>query len=415
MAETVALPLENINSVISGAPIRTLATDATDPSSNMAFSPSVLSTDPTLTDGSAVDGILHARATNRVIVSLHANVSAQGDVDLVESAGESLSNVVVCKVALPVSDLYQDASKGIIEFWEASGNSGSIRACIARDGNGVDATDGAVSEPCLFTFFDDASGQLRDDLHKVLSDKDGMNGQKGLNAGSATPFNAAAYATTPDYYNYATFGDLVLANYAHYLFGHVAATAAIDNDQSLIDYINGQNSNDDWVADANNANIAAGLVHSLGSMSSAVARSIAAQVLSQDPSRASERDNTSGNTNSHQALLFAEGDIVYVQIQLKAPTVSVGNPGVHSGSGVDPNRLTDPAATLPDNSTNAPITPATPGDNSAGAPRNASSNPTGTPTNLKGTPTYPTETKADGTPVKAITYAFQITLGPARA
>jgi hypothetical protein len=404
------LPSTTINSNPSGAPVSSFP-DAADPSSNMSFSPSVLSSANTLVDGSSVAGILPARASNRVIVSLHASVSAQGDVDLIESAGESLSNVVVCKVALPVSDLYTDASNGIIEYWEPSGNSGSLRACITRAGNTVAGSDGAHTESCLFTFFDDASGQLRDDLHTVLSDKDGMNGQKGLNAGSATPFNATAYAATQDYYNYATFGDLVLANYAHYLFGHVAATAAIDNDQSLIDYINGQNADNSPVADANNANIAAGLVDSLGKMSATVARSIAAQVLSQDPSRASERDNTSGNTNSHQALLFAPGDIVYVQIQLKAPTVSVGNPGVTTGSGQDPDKPS--GSSLPDNSTNAPVTAASPGDNSAGAPLNASGTPTGNPTNLKGIPTYPTETKADGSPVQAITYAFQITLGPA--
>ena len=387
-----------LTSIVSGAPSSNLP-DASDPSSNMTFSPSVATGSPTLTDGSAVDGILPARASNRVIVSLHASVSAQGGVDLIESAGESLNNVVVCKVALPVSDLYTDASHGIIEFWEPSGQSGSLRACVTRNGNSVAASDGAVSENCLFTFFDDASGQLRSDLHNVLSDKDGDGTSKGLNAGSATPFNATAYAGHPDYYNYATFGDLVLANYAHYLFGHVAATAAIDNDKQLIGYINGQNANNSPVADSDNANIAAGLVESLGSMSSAVARSIAAQVLSQDPSRASERDNTSGNTNSHQALLFAPGDIVYVQIQLKAPSVSVGYPGVAANTDTDDNSKPDPT-TLPANST---ITPQTE-PNSSGA-FGAST------TNLKGTPTYPTEgTGANA--IQAITYAFQITLGP---
>uniref|UniRef100_A0A6C0DI07 Uncharacterized protein n=1 Tax=viral metagenome TaxID=1070528 RepID=A0A6C0DI07_9ZZZZ len=392
------LPATTINGEVSGAPSSNLP-NASDPSSNMTFSPSVATGTNTLTDGSAVDGILSARASNRVIVSLHASVSAQGGVDLIESLGETLSNVVVCKVALPVDDLYQDASHGIIEFWEPSGQSGSLRACITRAGNSVAGSDGAVTEPCQFTFFSDTSGQLRTDLHKVLSDKDGMNGQKGLNAGSATPFNATAYAGQPDYYNYATFGDLVLANYAHYLFGHVAATAAIDNDKQLIDYINAQNA-DDVAADESHANIVAGLVQSLGSMSSAVARSIAAQVLSQDPSRASERDNTSGNTNSHQALLFAPGDIVYVQIQLKAPSVSVGFPGPDTNTDTDPNSKPNPT-TLPNNSTIAPQTEPT-SSGAFGA----------TATNLKGTPTYPTEgTGANA--IQAITYAFQITLGPA--
>ena len=403
MAEII--PTLNINGNASGAPASNL-TDASDPSSNMTFSPSVATGTNTLVDGSANGGVLPARATNRVIVSLHASVSAQGDVDLIESAGETLSNVVVCKVALPVSDLYTDASNGIIEYWEPSGNSGSLRACITRNGNSVAGGDGAATEACQFTFFDDASGQLVDDLHKVLSDKAGMNGQKGLNAGSATPFNATAYANHADYYNFATFGDLVLANYAHYLFGHVAATAAIDNDKHLIDYINGnENIGETYgVADSANANIVSGLVQSLGSMNATVARSIAAQVLSQDPSRASERDNTSGNTNSHQALLFAPGDIVYVQIQLKAPTVSVGSPGVTSGSGVDPNSKPDPSGSLPNNSTNALATPLT---SSAGAPQDPA-----IATNLKGTPTYPTEgTGANA--IQAITYAFQITLGPA--
>jgi hypothetical protein len=249
------------------------------------------------------------------VVNLHAGVSVQGDVDLISSSGELLSNVVVASVDLSASHLYADASHGVIEFWETSGNRGTIMACISKSGN-----KGGDQKNAQYTGFTGLEADLSGGLHGVI------NGQ--LNASAATPFNAAAY-TNAEYNTFASLGDLVLGLYSHYLFGHVAATAAIDNDTALVAYINGSG--------PSNAAVGAGLTNSLGGISASTARSIANQVLSQDPSRARGQDNNQGATEVHEALMFAPGDVVYVQVTVQAPTISHGQPNQGGAAATDNN------------------------------------------------------------------------------
>jgi hypothetical protein len=238
-----------------------------------------------------------AKANNRVVVSLQTSISVQGDVDLIAVSGELLSNVVVAQVDLSASHLYVDASHGVIEFWESSDNRGTIHACISASGNA-----GGDGKSAQFAGFTDLSGDLSGGLHGVI------NGS--LNASAATPFNG--YGATAEYNTFASLGDMVLGLYAHYLFGHVAATAAIDNDAALVSYMNG----------SSGAAVGANLTEALSAMLPAVARTIASQVLSQDPSRARGQDNNAAQNESHQALLFAPGDVVYVQIAVDAPTIN---------------------------------------------------------------------------------------------
>ena len=271
-----------------------------------------------------------ATANNRVIVNLHANISVAGNIDLVSSSGELLSDVVVCSIALPALALYRDSSNGVIEFWESSGAAGQVTACISSTGKA--GTDAVAAQ---HAGFDDRAADLSGGLAAVI------NG--GQNAQAARPFNGTSYANLAEYQSYTSFGDLVLGLYAHYMFGHVAATAAIDNDAALIAYMNSDAAGD--------AQIASGLTTALKAITASVAKSIAAQVLSQDPSRASGQDNTADQNDNHQALLFAAGDVVYVQITVDAPTVSVGQNAANVASpGTDGQNLPSPS-TLPSQST----------------------------------------------------------------
>jgi len=268
---------------------------------------------------------------NRVIVNLHANISVQGDIDLLSSSGELLNDVVVSSVTLPAAALYTDASQGVIEFWEPSGAVGTVTACISSAGKA--GTDGNAAH---FAGFDALAADLSGGLNTVI------NG--GQNAQAAAPFNSAQYAAVAEYQMFASFGDLVLGLYAHYMFGHVAATAAIDNDAALVAYMN---ANDGTAAAAN---IGGGLTTAFKAVSASVAKAIAAQVIAQDPSRAAGRDSNALQNENHQALLFAPGDVVYVQITVDAPTVSVNrNPAAASPGSDATNKPT--SSTLPQQST----------------------------------------------------------------
>jgi hypothetical protein len=51
---------------------------------------------------------------------------------------------------------------------------------------------------------------------------------------------------------------------------------------------------------------------------------IARQVIGQDASRAMDQDNNVPAPDVRQALKFIAGDIIYMNIKLKQPTVTVG-------------------------------------------------------------------------------------------
>jgi len=343
-----------------------LFTPNTNPSSlSPAANPVGGNTSGSLNGGISGENAGRAVSNNRVVVNLHANVRVQGDIDLISSSGELLNDVVICQVDLSASALYSDASSGVIEFWEPSGAVGAVVACISAAGK-----TGGDGNAAQMEGFDAHAADLSGGLNAVI------NG--GQNALSAAPFNSAYYANVAEYQVYASFGDLVLALYSHYMFGHVAATGAIDNDAALVAYMNSDAAGD--------AQIASGLTTALRAITASVAKSIAAQVLSQDPSRAAGRDNNALQNEHHQALLFAPGDVVYVQITVDAPTVSVGqNPANVASPGSDATNLPNPS-TLPQQST--------------GNSLNAEGAPGALPNNLVGA-AYPTV---------APTFALQITL-----
>ena len=326
------------------------------------------------------------KANNRVVVNLHMNISVQGDIDLHSASGEVMSNVIVATVDADAAAFYMDGSTGVIEFWDGSGSDrGQLFGCVSSqnkpnlDGTlSGSAAVGADNDAAQFNGYD----TLRSDVHNTLNTV--ING--GMNAQAAAPFNLPKYAGIAEYQFYDSFGEVALANYAHYLLGHVAATAAIDNQTALVAYMNGNGTS------ADSALIGQNLATALGALTPQVAASIANQVISQDPSRARGQDNNQAQNDVHQTLIFAPGDIVYVQVTIDAPTLTVGQRGNVTPSASDTTARPPASTVLPAQGA---------GSNTAGvdgAPA-SSTDPTAT-TNLLGS-VYPSVSP---------TFAIQITL-----
>jgi hypothetical protein len=189
-----------------------------------------------------------------------------------------------------------------------------------------------------------------------------------LDATAAQPFSASNYGT---YDRVMTgFGRLALMAYAHYLLGHVQATAAITNDKEFIqamlslsvasdvtniqasDYLYANAPNYDSAAapysvvgNTSNANLAARLVNKIiatnpGSslVSSGAPGSVASivkQVLGQDANRAVNADNSKYTPELHGLLKFFKDDVIYMTITLVTPSVVVSNNQKVSGSTIE--------------------------------------------------------------------------------
>jgi hypothetical protein len=170
-----------------------------------------------------------------------------------------------------------------------------------------------------------------------------------------------------EYYKQRDFGRVALATYAHYLFGHVDATAAITNDKAFVEGILSLSDKGDseytaeraaaWTKDTTpdvqswgaassgtDANLAIRLVKALvqkglsdtsatatptvssvndNNLSETLA-SIVAQVVGQDTSRLMNYDNSQRTLDQHILLRFIAGDVIYMNIRLRAPAVNVG-------------------------------------------------------------------------------------------
>lgn len=224
-----------------------------------------------------------------VIVNLNVNVDATGTVEVFGQEPQSFSNVVVCEHTLPAADLYASDEDAVFEFWEPESAIGTKLA----------ARKSAWTK----------SAALRNDLNAIINDY--------MDASGAAPFSTYAAGGVEQYYRHVDFGRLALSNYAHYLFGHAAATAAITNDQAFMDKMNG-----DAVGDAL---LAKGLRDLIENMADADVLEVVKQVIGQDAERAKDQDNNELTPDVKQSLKFLAGDVVYVQITLQQPTVTVSN------------------------------------------------------------------------------------------
>jgi hypothetical protein len=178
-----------------------------------------------------------------------------------------------------------------------------------------------------------------------------------LDAKSAEPFNATPKYGAAGAQNgnriMTGFGRFALMAYAHYIMGHVQATAAITNDtdfmkgmmslnsDTLTDYKYASIGNYDaavapWstAGTPTDANLAVRLVKvildantSSSLVSTGAANSVAnivKQVIGQDASRATDEDNNKYSTENHGLLRFYPDDVIYVSITLTTPVVNVG-------------------------------------------------------------------------------------------
>lgn len=226
-----------------------------------------------------------------VTVNFNVIVDASGTVEVFGQAPTTMENVVVSNYYFSAAALYDSDSNAVFEFWEPSTALGDISG--TRKSN--------------WTHYNN----LRNELQNVIS-------VGAMDASGAVPFNAAGYLSTEQYYKHESFGRLALSMYAHYLFGHVAATAAITNDAAFIENMNGNNENT-----PGHALLAKKFTDAIRDMSDADVTAIVKQVLGQDASRAKDQDNNTLPPDVKHSLKFLAGDIIYIQITLKQPTVTV--------------------------------------------------------------------------------------------
>lgn len=286
-----------------------------------------------------------------VTVNFNVNIDASGNIEVFGAPPVTYDNKIVPSVMLPVNALYDaDASgeySGLIEFWEPSNQLGNINVQLANT-----AELGAVGA------YQTASKVLAKGLQRILVDS--------LDCINATPFSG--YIGT-DYTSNRDFGRLALSAHAHDIFGHVAATAAITNDQAFMaamlsvsdaSVADGQtaaqrydawtklsmvaNPVEQWDAAQSkvDANLAVALVKALvgkglsGSTllvsnvnaitnpsTDGTLANIVRQVIGQDASRAMGQDNNMLAPDLHQYLRFYEGDKVVVNVTLQAPALTV--------------------------------------------------------------------------------------------
>ena len=236
-------------------------------------------------------------------------IGLSGEVEVLSSARPTLYQIVKCEQSgIRVNSLYKGDVSGILEFWEASGAAGedareNIKGAISSTSRNADAS---------FNTLEDFSGALYTDLDNIFCKS---NNSANLNATAAAPFNADAYKNPVSqeyvaaYSKFSSLGELMLAWAAHYAFGHVAATAAIENDLDIIQHFNV------------NLDVPRRFMNAIASMDSERATRIVRSAVAQDPERALNRDNNGADPHRHMALKFRVGDLIYLRINVEQWTV----------------------------------------------------------------------------------------------
>jgi hypothetical protein len=263
-----------------------------------------MSAPPNTADVPSATNVTIADSHQPIIVNLRAAIDASAEVAVFGPSEERVSNVVWCDVSLNVAGLYDGSQNAMFEFWETAAEPGAFNAQIAT---GRDASAVALT--------------FAQSLAAVL--------QGGMDASAANPFQNYGQRA---YDHYDSFGDLALAYAAEGMFGHPSATAAITNDDEIINGFNSDTSASDGLngetptaPTQTNQALAHRLAHALLHSSGTVATQIARQVLGQDASRATNEDNSERKFDEKAALRFYENDVVYVAITLNNFVASVGS------------------------------------------------------------------------------------------
>jgi hypothetical protein len=268
-----------------------------------------------------VAGSISPVAAN-VQVYLEVALDLSGIVDVLGAAVPTLYQVVKCKTGIKTTSLHLGDTSGILEFWQNDASDAgreSVEACISSTGrNEADAS---------YNTFEDFSGALYQDLSGIFCNSTDAD---NLNAVAAVPFNALAYSPAgvpvAAYTKFKTLGDMMLSWAAHYAFGHVAATAAIDNDTQIIKRFN------------LDLDVPRLFMNGIAALDKTKASRIARSVIAQDPERALNMDHNTAAPFQHQALRFRAGDILYLRINMAKWTVvdNYTNPTYTPPAGTNP-------------------------------------------------------------------------------
>ena len=303
-----------------------------------------------------------------VQVNFNVCIDAKGEIELFGETPPTPDNVIIALHDLPVTALYDETNeKGLIEVWEPSDAQGDIKTQLAN----TDSSGNGQGGPDLSGAYQVACKTFAQGLEAILCDEFDCSGVE--------PFKT--YDGTPQYTMQRDFGRVALAYYAHHLFGHVDATAAITNDvafvHSMLSTTTGGGQEDasgaevryagwtkstagrveDWDASGSelDANLALRLVEAvvakgkdgsgnfvISSVNTAATDSLAnivKQVIRQDSSRQNNIDGSQRTRNQHQLLRFYADDIIYVNINVLPPTVEV------AGFNPNPNNIANPPST----------------------------------------------------------------------
>jgi len=318
-------------------------------------------------------------ASKPITVNLNIEIDAENNISVFGEKPIQPENVIVAQYKLPVDGLYDNANtKGLIEFWEPVDAQGDIRVELAHTA----LCGGADS-------YKDTSVKLVNEIERVLCDEFDCSGCK--------PFNDAKYDGVASYTTQRDFGRVALGTLAHFLFGHVDATSAITNDvafiQNMLSLTLGTDSQKELAAinetitgpaarfaryDPMVVEGVSDLVEELGSAADAklakrlvgailrkglgadvsggrafkssnvianaddsnCLANIVRQVIGQDQTRSMNQDNSERTVDEHILLRFYPDDIIFMNIKLKKPTVTL-SPGPNATTSLTPGSLSD--------------------------------------------------------------------------
>lgn len=249
-------------------------------------------------------------------------IDADSDLVLRTQGLPIMENVIVADVNMNASSF-----NGLIEFWEPSdsANLGEINSHFDLDLDANDVESYKLRAVDLYT-----------DLVDVLDGKFGCkDAEPFLSDVTDAQVRADHYDALPN------FGRVALAQVAHAVLGHVAATALITNDQEFMDNMlkNTSPTSCAHIIESSQSNIQANLAATLvkallskgytasfaavidGDADASDLTAIVKQVVTQDPNRARDQDNNAILPNVHQKLMFYADDIIYMSITVKYPTI----------------------------------------------------------------------------------------------
>jgi hypothetical protein len=253
---------------------------------------------------------------SNVVVNFNINANATGTIDVFGQQVASMSNFLIANVNIPASNLYTSSNSALLTF----------------QGSNLDG----IQAQLVPLYAPLTSGAIMGAVNNVIGGS--------MNCSNAAPYNAVGYANA--YNAQSNFGYVALGAYAHQLFGHVAATAAIDNDSTFVANMIGNN-----LTSNNHAKIAAILTSNIASLTVPAATAIAKQVIGQDASRAMTVDNDGVTpVDGPQPLKWIAGDVIFMTVTLNAPTVTIaGNVANDSNAQLNRSYVTSQASTFGSN------------------------------------------------------------------